>query len=296
MTPKTTRLASLLALVLLVGCAHDPDADHEDIAMVLIPAGTFTMGSPSEEAGRSSEETQHQVTLSRNYWMGVYEVTQAQFEDLMGYQPSHFDGCPDCPAENVSWHEAAAFVNAVSAAAGLAACYACSGAGSSVTCDLDSAYTTPYDCVGYRLPTEAEWEYAARAGTASAFSSGGNLTPGDESDCDGSLLLDDGTYLDDVSWYCGNAASRTEEVGTRAPNPWGLHDMHGNVWEWSHDWHDAYGAGLGTDPWGPSSGYDRVLRSGSFGSPPRDLRSAYRISHTPTLRVASGGLRLARTE
>jgi formylglycine-generating enzyme required for sulfatase activity len=271
-------------------------SDHEGISMVLVPAGTFTMGSPTSEEGRDSDETEHEVTLTQNFWMGVYEVTQAQFEGFMGYQPSYFDGCPDCPAENMDWYEAAAFANAVSASAGLAQCYACSGSGSSVSCSLDSAYATPYDCAGYRLPTEAEWEYAARAGTTSAFSNGGNLYSGETSDCGGSLLLDNGTYLDDIAWYCGNESLQTEEVGGKDPNPWGLYDMHGNVWEWCHDWYESSYSGTATNPWGASSGSYRVNRGGSWYYYPLFLRSASRYWNYPSYDNPHLGFRLARSE
>ena len=271
-------------------------SDHEGIAMVYIPPGTFTMGSSKDEVGRDSDEGEHhEVTLTRGYYIGVYEVTQDEFEGFMGYQPSYYPGCGDCPAENMEWYEAAAFANTVSAAAGLDRCYDCSGKEDEVVCDLDSAYATPYDCQGYRLPTEAEWEYAARAGTESAFSNGGNLNSGDESECAGNLLLDNGSFLDDIAVYCGNHPGQPGEVGTKESNPWGLYDMHGNVWESCHDWYDGY-EGDAEDPQGASDGSSRVKRGGSWNYYPRGLRSAVRGLSGPGVGGGSLGFRLARSE
>jgi len=143
-----------------------PDAPPTTPGFVAIPPGDFTMGSPTSEPGRLDDETQHSVTLSRWFEIMAMEVTQEQFEARMGYHPSRFSSCgASCPVEQVTWHEAAAYANEMSADAELAGCYTCTGSGTGVTCSPSTTYATPYDCPGYRLPTEAEWEYSARAGT-----------------------------------------------------------------------------------------------------------------------------------
>jgi len=269
----------------------DADADADLTEMICISAGTFTMGSPSGEVGRYSDESQHLVTLTGAYWIGEYEVTQAEFEVFLGYQPTCFDSCDDCPVACVTWHQAAAFANAVSDAAGLTRCYACSGSGSSVSC---SSSGSPYGCEGYRLPTEAEWENAARAGTTSAFSNGGNLVLGTETDCT-AVTLSNGAALGDIAVFCGNDPDEPAEVGSKDANPWGLYDMHGNVWEWCHDWYDDYG-GTATDPWGSSDSHYRVIRGGSWFGLPRNLRSASRYRYGPGTFFGDLGFRLARSE
>ncbi len=260
-------------------------------SLAYICSGDFTMGSLEHEVGSSGDESAHQVILGHSFEIGVYEVTQVQFESLMVYQPSRWPGRPDQPVDSVSWHEAAMYTNAVSYEADLAPCYDCDGYGSDAICVPRGS---PWECEGFRLPTEAEWERAARGGASSAFSNGGSLIEGDTANCGGSVMLDNDSMLDDIAVYCGNDNARPEPVGSGLPNPWGLYDVHGNVWEWVHDWYGTY-EGDSVDPLGPDQGEERVRRGGSFGSYPQSLRSAERASSLPGIGSDTVGFRVART-
>jgi eukaryotic-like serine/threonine-protein kinase len=218
----------------------------------LIQAGTFKMGSPTSEGERSSDETQHEVTLTRPYYLGVYEVTQEQYEKVMGTNPSGFKG-PRHPVETVSWEDAQEFIAKLNA--------------------LSAEQSAGRE---YRLPTEAEWEYACRAGEETAYSFG-----------------EDPSVLGKYGWFEDNSGSKTHPVGEKQPNSWGLYDMHGNVWEFCQDCYGDYSAGAVIDPTGPSGGSFRVSRGGSWITRAAYCRSAYRHWNDPSYRNAPLGFRVA---
>jgi formylglycine-generating enzyme required for sulfatase activity len=260
---------------------------------VAVKAGRFSMGSSEKEHSRYTNEQQHRVTLTRDFEISSTEVTQAQFEAVMGYNPSAFTGCPRCPVETVSWHEAAAYCNALSKKAGLTSCYSCKGSGPAVACVLAAAFRARkvYDCPGYRLPTDAEWEYACRAGTTTAFYNG------ESQDDTRVTCTKEDPVANAIGWYCQNAGRRTHPVGEKKPNAWGLHDMGGNVWEWCNDVYLAVLKRDETDPWGiaASDSPMRVTRGGSWKYFSRGMRSACRAWYTPSYRGNRHGFRPART-
>jgi formylglycine-generating enzyme required for sulfatase activity len=217
--------------------------------MVLIPAGKFTMGSPDGEKDRlGNEGPQREVKITKPFYLGVTEVTQTQYEAVMGKNPSRFKG-PLNPVDSVSWDDAVDFCKTLSGKTGK----------------------------NVRLPTEAEWEYACRAGTKTRFTFG-----------------DDDANLRDYAWYNANSASKTHPVGQMKPNGWGLYDMLGNVWEWCEDWYaESYTNRRNVDPTGPDSGSFRVLRGGSWYNVLATCRSAFRLRDNPVNRGDSSGFRVA---
>ena len=220
------------------------------VEVVAIPEGRFRMGSPEDEEGRYDEEGPvHEVTMSAFECMKT-PVTRQLYAEVMGEDPGSPGGsADDRPVNNVSWFDAVRFCNRLSEHDGLEPCYAID--------EKDVRWR--HEAAGYRLPTEAEWEYACRAGTATRWWFG-----------------DDESQLDEHAWYSANAENEPRPVGSKKPNPWGLHDMYGNVLEWCWDWFGSYSEKPETDPTGPLTGDDRVLRGGAFGVGPRGLRSADR--------------------
>jgi formylglycine-generating enzyme required for sulfatase activity len=256
------------------------------IGMVKIPGGTFTMGSPASEADREDDEVQHTVRVA-GFFLGKYEVTQKEYRALMGTNPSVFKG-DNLPVENVSWYDAIEYCNARSRKEGLTPAYTIdkTQADPNNQNDYDELkwrVTWNRQANGYRLPTEAEWEYACRAGTTTPFSTGNNITT-DQANYEGNYP------------YNGNAKGvyreKTTAVGSFAANAWGLYDMHGNVYEWCWDWYGDYSAGAQTDPTGAASGPDRVKHGGSWSDGAQYLRSADRHSGAPSYRSDYLGFRL----
>ena len=229
------------------------------MTMIYVAPGSFMMGSPSTEEERSGDETQHHVTLTKGYWLGETEVTQAQWESVMGDNPSRFKGASR-PVENVSWEDCQEFISKV---------------------NREARRQFGGDA---RLPTEAEWEYACRAGTQTAYSWGNSLN-GDKANCDGNYPY--GTTIK------GTYKQETVNVCSYSPNVWGFYDMHGNVFEWCQDWYGKYPSGAVTDPTGSASGGYRVLRGGSWNDLARFCRSAFRRGFRPGLRSSYCAFRLA---
>lgn len=223
--------------------------DANGIEFILIPAGTFIIGTVFAADVSPDEVPQHPVTISQPFYLSRYEVTQAQWEAIMEENPSEFSGA-DYPVDNVSWEAAQTFIGKLNEKAG---------------------------AKRYRLPTEAEWEYAARAGTETV------RYWGDSTD-----------EMEQYAWSSSNSGKRSRTVGLLKPNAWGLHDMLGNVWEWCQDWYSIkpYTNEPTTDPSGPSEGAGRVLRGGSWSNFASQIRVAYRFELNPSYRRRNVGLRL----
>jgi formylglycine-generating enzyme required for sulfatase activity len=260
------------------------------------------MGSSAFETGRLANERQHPVTLTHDFLISATEVTQIQFANLMLYNPSYYSATgggtncgTNCPVEALSWYEAAAYANALSVEAELPECYECIGIAPAVNCDVSADYDNIYDCPGYRLPTEAEWEFAARAGTTTGTYNG-DLDPTAEAlSCPATPPFAPNAPLEPIAWYCVNSGETTHLVDRLSPNDWNLSDMLGNVFEWINDWYGDYAPGAATDPTGPEFGAERILRGGSYYSGAIEVRSAMRLRTAPDESYANVGFRVART-
>jgi formylglycine-generating enzyme required for sulfatase activity len=225
------------------------------MVLVAIAPGSFVMGSPDTEAGRNADERPHRVTLTRRIYMGRYEVTQTEWQTVMGSNPSHFSGCARCPVEQVNFYEVDDFLTRLTARS---------------------------TAMRYRLPTEAEWEYACRAGTTTPYAFGSHLT-----------IHDANVNTAPAEQVTpGTGAYRTRMVGSFPPNAWGLHDMHGNVWEWTNDFYGPYDMKADVDPRGSEASTTRVIRGGSWYFDAESARCGLRYTHGPQDRGFSLGFRV----
>ena len=292
------RLAENLILEILAQCTKSPTTGME---FTIIDSGQFTMGPAPNESPEQKTDSQHVVRVTQPFILGTYEVTQAEFARVMGHNPSAFAKTGDgkdkvtdmdtakFPVEMVSWFDAIMFCNELSRRDGYLPYYRVDMVEREDKSVRD-ARVSVHGGVGYRLPTEAEWEYACRAGTTAKFSFGTSIRKGA---ANVNAYVSTGGYGARASLFLG----RTAEVGSYPANPWGLHEMHGNVEEWCWDWYDAdyYGQSELNDPTGPKKSRHRVVRGGSWLLNDMSARSASRFWHTPDERKKNTGFRVART-
>jgi formylglycine-generating enzyme required for sulfatase activity len=251
---------------------------------VLVKGGTFTMGSPASEPERGTDEAQHRVTVS-DFYIAKSSITQREWTALIGGNPSEFKTNPtdssgdNLPVENVTWFDAVRFCNARSVREGLTLVYTISG----------ETVVWNRSANGYRLPTEAEWEYACRAGTTTPFNTGNNIT-----DAEANFYNNYGYNNNSSGRVTGGYRQRPMPVNSFKANPLGLFDMHGNMADWCWDWYGEYGAAAQSNPTGPAAGTLRVNRGGGWNDFPKHIRSAYRAATPPDNSSFNLGFRLAR--
>lgn len=239
-------------------------AGEVDLHLKWINPGTFLMGSPKGELGRRDGEDQHKVKLTKGYWLGIYPVTQGQWQAVVGDNPSYFKKSGlNAPVESVCWEDAVAFCRKLT--------------------EMERAAGRLPEGYEYRLPTEAQWEYACRAGSQAALNSGKDLTS----------VTGTCSHLNEVGWYGENSGNQTHPVGEKQSNAWWLYDLHGNVFEWCQDWYGDYPKKPAIDPTGPAKGQHRVLRGGRWNLGARYCRSACRLNGTPSHRYGYCGFRLS---
>ena len=226
------------------------------MVLVAIRPGWFMMGSPDSEAGRNDDEYLHRVTISHLLYIGQHEVTQAEWMKVMRANPSYFSGCERCPVEQVDFYQVNDFLSRINAGT---------------------------SAMRFRLPTEGEWEYACRAGTSTAYSTGAQLT---------ALQANIDSRYTDADAEGGAAYEKTLPVGRFPPNAWGLYDMHGNVWEWTNDWYGPYNPKQDVDPRGSAMGQKRVIRGGSWKFDANSARCGLRYTHLPRDKGYSLGFRV----
>ena len=277
-------------MVLSWGCSSLVDGDPPEPAIttwIKIAPGSYTRGSPPSEPCRWENEDQHRVTIDHHLLVSSTEVTRGQYRDLQGSLPpfSHPLACKQdtCPTTFITWDDAVNYCNALSELNGYALCYSCTLGGGGPTCKERAGYSGAgiIKCPGYRLPTEDEWEYAYRSGTATAYYNGSN------SSCTGA-----DPALDESGWYAENANWTVHPVGLKRPNAWGLYDMAGNVWEWTHDEYLVNPSIPGAQP--PKGGVHTV-RGGSFANYARKARAASRDAPPPGQPLEHRGFRCVRT-
>ena len=252
--------------------------------LIFIKGGTYNMGSPETEAQREDDEKQHTVTVN-DFYIGKYEVTQKEYQEIMGENPSNFSG-DNLPVENITWYEAIEYCNKLSEKEGLKPVYTING--TNVSWDKSSN--------GYRLPTEAEWEYAARAGTTTVFNTENSISA-DEANFYGHYpyLIEENYFTqENLDTKPGEYRQTTTPVGSFSPNKWGLYDTHGNVREWCFDYYGEYDTQNTDNPSGVTTGTLKVNRGGSWNDYAKHMRSAYRSSLAPEQRMNNTGFRIVR--